>query len=221
MRDEEHGLARGGGLAPHAQQLEIHLVARHRVERAERLVHQEQGRVQQQRAADRRPLLHAAGQLARQPIGEAVEADQAEQVLRTLAITPTLESGQLGRQQDVVAHGAPPQEDGRLEHHAHGGNRSRHHAAVHLDGAVGRPTQPGHDAQERGLAATRRAHQRQQLAAADAEADVAQRLDRAGLGLVGHADPVEHDHFFGGSTFVRKSLVKTSSQPTLRGMSGI
>ena len=63
--------------------------------------------------------------------------------------------------------------------------------------------------------------QRQHFAAADTEGDVAQRLDRAGLGPVGHADPVEDDHFLGGSTFVRKSLVKTSSQPTLRGMSGM
>jgi len=56
-----------GRLAPHTQQLQIHLVARHRVERAERLVHQEQRRVEQQRparsppAAACRPRARAAG----------------------------------------------------------------------------------------------------------------------------------------------------------------
>ena len=67
-------------LAPDAQQLERHLVARHRVERAERLVHQQERRIEQQRAAERGALLHAARQLARQLLGEPVQARHLEQL---------------------------------------------------------------------------------------------------------------------------------------------
>jgi hypothetical protein len=65
---EEHRLARAlaaARLAPHPQQLDVHLVAGHRVEGAEGLVHQEQGRIEQKSAAERGPLLHATRQLAR------------------------------------------------------------------------------------------------------------------------------------------------------------
>ena len=67
---------------PDAQQLEVHLLAGQRVERAERLVHQHQLRVVDQRACDRRALLHAARQLVRPLVLRACEADQREQVAR-------------------------------------------------------------------------------------------------------------------------------------------
>jgi transcriptional regulator with GAF, ATPase, and Fis domain len=93
--------------------------------------------------------------------------------------------------------------------------------AVDDDAPGGGRAQPGDDPQQRRLAAAGGTDHGHQLAAADLEGDVAQRLDRAGGGPVRHADAVEDDQRFGGSTFVRKSLVKTSSQPTLRGMSGM
>ena len=57
MRDQQHGLAGGGG---DPLQFQVHLFARHRVERAERLVHQQDRRIVHQRPADRRALLHPA-----------------------------------------------------------------------------------------------------------------------------------------------------------------
>ncbi len=47
---------------PDALQLQVHVLARHRVQRAEGLVHQQHRGVVQQRPADRGALLHAAGQ---------------------------------------------------------------------------------------------------------------------------------------------------------------
>ena len=61
-------------LAPDAQQLERHVVACHGVERAERLVHQEQWRVEQQGAAQGGALLHATRQFARQMIPPFTES---------------------------------------------------------------------------------------------------------------------------------------------------
>ena len=60
MRDEHDRLPLIASLTPHAQELQVQLVTRHRVERAEGLVHQKQRRIQQQGAAERGALLHAA-----------------------------------------------------------------------------------------------------------------------------------------------------------------
>ena len=60
MRDQQDGLA---GLVVDALQFEIHALARHGVERAERLVHQHDLRIVHQGPADGGALLHAAGEL--------------------------------------------------------------------------------------------------------------------------------------------------------------
>ena len=67
VRDEQHGLA---GLHPQLFEIDAHLLARERIERAERLVHQQQRRIVDQRAHDRGALAHAAGELARPAVVE-------------------------------------------------------------------------------------------------------------------------------------------------------
>ena len=79
--DEDHGLGRA---LPDAQQLGLHQAARLRVERAERLVHQQDVRIEGERARDRGALLHAAGELRGIAVLEAGEADQLDEVLRAL-----------------------------------------------------------------------------------------------------------------------------------------
>ena len=84
MGDEQDGLA---GLArrsprPDAQQFEPHVVAGHGVERAERLVHQQQSGIEQQRPAKRGALLHAAESSRGRFGGEAREAGHGEQLVR-------------------------------------------------------------------------------------------------------------------------------------------
>ena len=82
MGDEQDGLAR---LHPDALQLQIHLVARHGVERAERLVHQQDFGIVGERAGDRRALPHAARQLARPAPLETRDADEIDELARPLA----------------------------------------------------------------------------------------------------------------------------------------
>ena len=65
-------------LRPELQQLLVQMVADDLVERAERLVHQEQRRVEGERAGDRGALLHAAGELPGKFPLEAGEVDQRE-----------------------------------------------------------------------------------------------------------------------------------------------
>ena len=211
----------GAALAPYPQQLEVQLVARHRVERPEGLVHQEQWRIEQQGPAERGSLLHASRQLAGPLVGEVVEADEPQQHLGAGPVAGRVEARQLGGQQHVVEDGPPSEQDRRLKDHPHGGNRTDDRAPVHGDATGrGRP-QSRDDPQQRRLAAAGGADQGDQLTAIDRHADVAERLDHAGLGTIRHADAVERDQGLGGSIFVRSSLVKTSSHPTLRGMSGM
>ena len=56
--------------------------ARLRVERAERLVHQQDARLIGERAHDRHALLHAARQLMRIGVGEFLQADQLQPLQR-------------------------------------------------------------------------------------------------------------------------------------------
>src|SRR3546814_10025679 len=51
--------------SPDAQQLKREFLPGQGIERTERFVHQQHRRIMQQGPADRRPLLHAAGQFAR------------------------------------------------------------------------------------------------------------------------------------------------------------
>ena len=71
--------------APELLELVVQQVARHRVERAERLVHEQHVGVLRERAGERDALAHAAGQLVRAPIGELVEAHGVQQLLGPLA----------------------------------------------------------------------------------------------------------------------------------------
>ena len=113
MRDEQHGLAR---LAPDLQQLGLHVLARLRVERGERLVHQQHHRIRRQRPGQVDALLHAAGQLRRIVPLEAGEADQLDEMLGPLAhrraVEPLLH---LHAVADVAGDGAPRQQARVLE----------------------------------------------------------------------------------------------------------
>ena len=108
MGDEQHGQA---GALPDVEQLVLQALARHRVERAERLVHQHHLGVVGEHAGDRDALLHAAGQLVRIGVGEALQPDQIDEA-STVSLTSLV-----GRPRDVgpkpmlprtVSHGNSP-----------------------------------------------------------------------------------------------------------------
>ena len=195
--DEQDRLAR---LLPDAQQLEVHLLPRQRVEGAERLVHQHQLRVVDQRAGDRRALLHAARQLVGALVLGARQADQRQQVARPLAARLLRQAEDLGRQQHVVDDRPPLQQQRLLEHHADVARRiermlgraDRHRAAVVR-------MQAGQDLQQRALAAARRARPATgQLARHDVEGGVGDREVRLRARAVGLGDVGEVDERLGG-----------------------
>ena len=190
MRDQQHRLA---GLALDPHQLDIHLLARHGVERAERLVHQHDLGIVHQRAADRGALLHAAGELPGQLLLEPFEPDQLQQRLRPRQIFFARQPLHVDRQHHVGQDVAPWQQQRVLEHDADIAVRLRHLLALDQDLAGRRREQPGDHLQQRGLAAAGRADHDEELALVDVEIQRPQRRHVAVARAIGFRDAGQRD----------------------------
>ncbi len=81
MGDEHDGDV---DLAPDFQEMRLHVAARLRIERAERLVHQENARLIGERPHNRHALLHAARELVWIGIGKLLEAHELQPLQRLL-----------------------------------------------------------------------------------------------------------------------------------------
>ena len=92
-----------------------HLLAGQRIERAERLVHQQDVGLVHQRPADRHALLHAARQFARRLAFEAREPDQLQQRRGLVGAARVHAPHHAQREQHVVEHAGPRQQGRRLE----------------------------------------------------------------------------------------------------------
>ena len=165
MGDEHHGQP---GALPDLQQLVLQPLARHGVERAERLVHQHHLGVVGEHARDRDALLHAAGQLVRIGVGEALQADQLDEALDgVLHLGGRAGRATSGRSRCCRARSA--RETARSP-----GTPCRGRAPgpsiglPHISALPARRLlEAGDDAQQRGLAAARGADQADELALAD------------------------------------------------------
>ena len=190
------GLAGEVALAPDAQQLERHVVARHGVERAERLVHQQQRRVEQQGAAQRGALLHAARQLARQLVAEARRGPPCRGARRARLQARRRPCRRArpaaARSAGSSATSAAPA-PGRPCRRRRSAARTARPATVTVPAVAGRS--PATMRSRVDLPQPLGPDQRDELAGADAQRDAGERLDRAARRLVCHADPVEADQF--------------------------
>ena len=90
MRDEDHGRS---GHPPDVEKQIVHFEPGEFIERAERLVHQQNGRLMNDRTAQRYPLLHAAGQLPRIGLLKTTQADELENS-HVPALSPWRRSGE-------------------------------------------------------------------------------------------------------------------------------
>jgi len=174
---------------------ESHLVAQLGVEVGERLVEQQQPRLDHQRAREGHALLLAAGELARVALAQARELHHREH-----GIDPALHlrGGDLAHLQaeaEVLADVHVREERVVLEHHADVPPLGGQHGdvgAVEGDGATGRELEPGDAAQGRGLAAAGGAEQRDELALGDVEVDALHRGDGAEVLLEGGEREARH-----------------------------
>src|SRR3954471_1756922 len=145
--DEEHRLAVG---LPDAEEELLHQRPGLVVERAERLVEQQDLRIVGERARERGPLLHATGEHLRVVVLEASEPDPGNEFLG-------FPRGRTTAKENVLADREPGEKRIGLEHHAAVGAGALDRLAVEQHAAGGRRIEPGDDAQQRRLAAARRA----------------------------------------------------------------
>src|SRR6266511_3113385 len=103
-------------LPPDPFELVVQDVASHRVERAERLVHQQDVGVLCEGAGQRHTLAHAARQFVRSLVAEALEPYDLEQFFAALLAFRPAQTAQPQRQLDVAGHGEPREQRGLLEH---------------------------------------------------------------------------------------------------------
>ena len=101
MRDEDDGLVQ---LGLEAQELVLEAHAGDRIDRAERLVHEQHRRIGGERAGDTDPLALTAGELRRIPVAEHIglETDGREQLVDAGVDTPVVPTEQAGHGRDVA-----------------------------------------------------------------------------------------------------------------------
>ena len=174
MRDEDD---RRAARFPDVQQLDVQPFARHLVECTERLVHEEESRVERQRSRDRNALLHPAGELPGVVALEAAELDELEHLLDLGRAPFPVPAGQLERQGDVLGDGAPVVENGVLEDDAVVAVDPCLTSGLAVDErrSRGRLDQVADDPQERRFATARGADQGDELALFDLQFDRLQR----------------------------------------------
>ena len=188
MGDEGDGLADG---ALDLQELVLEAVARDRVDGAERLVHEHDGRVGGQGPGDADTLLLAAGELARVAVAErrGLEPDEVEQLVGPRPDPLLVPAEHLRDHADVVGDGEVREETALLDDVA---DLAAQEVAVDVgdvlaveqDAARGRLDEPVDHLERRRLAAARGADEHDDLALLDVEGQVLHgRHLGAGIGL--------------------------------------
>jgi hypothetical protein len=194
VRDHDAG---DTALARRAQQPHDRLAV-DRVERAGRLVGEDQAAVADDRPCDRDPLPLAPGQLVRVAARLAGKPELLQDGEAGLARRLLAGPVELQRQGDVFHGGQPGEQVEVLEHVADraaakprppvGGHAAQRGSAdEHL--AAARLLETAGDGQQRALAGPARAHHGDQLAGADGHLDVSQRVHLAGAGTVDFGHP--------------------------------
>jgi hypothetical protein len=177
VRDEHDRLL---ALLPDALEVAVELLARHRVERRERLVHQQHARVRGERARERHALLHPARELVHGGVREALEPDEPQVRQRLVAQLDRRHLHlQLQPEHHVVEHVEPREERRLLEHdHAVGAGRA-HGLLAHQDASLVGALEARDEVEQRALAATGGSDQAHELALFHVERDVIERMDLA------------------------------------------
>jgi len=140
--------------------------------RAERLVEEEDVRLEDEGAGDGDALLLAAGKLVRPPPAHAGQADELEIALDPLGDAGGREAPHAERVGDVVEGGEVREEGEPLEHHADRaapGRDTLDGGAVDLDAPGGGGDEARDHAQQRGLAAARGAEDGEEAAGREVE----------------------------------------------------
>ena len=175
-------------------ELVLHLLAQLLVEGAERLVHEDESRVEDERARQRDPLLLPARELRRQPLLEALPADTMATARSTRsAISSRPTPTHLQRKGDVLGDAHMRKQGIVLEHDADVAPVRRHardRPAVEQDLPRRRGLEPGQHHQGGRLAGAGRPQKGEELARHDVEVEIAHDARHTVEGFV-HADELD------------------------------
>ncbi|MCY1411333.1 hypothetical protein D9M71_267170 [compost metagenome] len=177
-------------------QLQLHLRAQLLVQRAHRLVEQQQLRTFGQRAGQGDALALAAGELVRLALGVLAHLHQLEHLVDALVDLVLRQAVLLEAEGDVLRHAHVREQCVGLEHHVDRPLVGRHVGdvlAIEEDAPFGRPFEAGEHAQQGGFTGTGTAEQGEDLAFLDSQGHAvhSQRL----VELLG--DPVDfYQHLF-------------------------
>ena len=162
--------------------LDAHLLPQLGIEVGQRLVEQQHVGAEDERTRQRHPLLLAAGELARQPLAQMLEADEPQGLGDAAGHLRGLDLAHLQPEGDVLRHRQMREERVALKHQAGvalPGRQSRDVAIAETHRPRARLDEARHDAQRRRLAAAGRAEQHHELPVGDVESDVADGVDIA------------------------------------------
>src|SRR3974390_797292 len=176
MRDEDNRLS---PLPADRLHVLIELLARDRVERAERFVHQEHLRVRRQGTGERDALLHAAGEFGHERLLEFLKAHQPQMAFGDVAALGIAQARLALQSEHHVAEYSEAWEYRRLLGHNEARTpRPFDHHPVSDHAALIRLGEAGHDVEQCCFAAAARADEADELAFADAQIHVIERLHR-------------------------------------------
>ena len=159
----------------------LQLVAQLGIERAERLVEQEDRRIGRQGSGDHDALRLATRQLGREAIVETVQLDEVDHLRDTLLDLGLRHLAQLETPGDVLAHRVVREHRRPLEDVTHAslvGWRPGRVVVAEPDPAAVRDLEARDHPQDRRLARPRRSEQDHELAGGDVEADLVNGHDR-------------------------------------------
>ncbi|GFJ96493.1 hypothetical protein Prum_101350 [Phytohabitans rumicis] len=198
VRHEDRGEV--GALDPRLEEL-LHPYPQHRVERAERLVHQQQRRVGDQDAPELHALPHAAGQLPRVPVEPVAEADARGHLGGPLAPLHPRYALDLERKRDVAHDRLPRQQGLPLGDVPDARMQLAPLLAEVPELPAGDLQQAGADVQDRGLAAAAGPDHADEAALLDGEVDAHHRRTGHVLARVCDRHIVELDDWRSVSQF--------------------
>jgi hypothetical protein len=157
-----------------ALDLQLQVLPQLLVERAQRLVHQQDARVEHDRPRDRHALLLAAGELLRIAAFVTAQLHEVEHALHLRPPRRAADAALLQGEADILGHRQMREQRVALEHHAdvaaigwQGGDRLR----VDEDLAGARPLEPGDQHQRGRLAGAGGAEEGDELACGDVEVE--------------------------------------------------
>ena len=179
---EDDALDRQLAVAPELEEVGAQGFRRQHVERRERLVHEQDVGMDDERAGEADALAHAAGKLARIGGFVAVEPDEIDRGERAPADLRLRQPQRLEAELHVFEHREPGKEREGLKHHRNPGRRPDHLLAEIGDGSSGRRHEARDQAQQRRLARPGAAEQPDDLPLPELQLDAVEHQKLAAVG---------------------------------------